>query len=143
MENYQKILVAVDGSDQADRAFQKSLELAQKYGAALAIASVVDLRSFSPNISYDGSLEERAWRAAEARVEDYGKRAKEAGIEEVATFVDRGNPKIILASKIPEHFGADLIVVGATGMNRVEKFVLGSISSYVLAHAKVDTLVAR
>ncbi|EUJ31271.1 hypothetical protein MFLO_09492 [Listeria floridensis FSL S10-1187] len=30
MENYKRILVAVDGSDQADRAFQKALELAKK-----------------------------------------------------------------------------------------------------------------
>ncbi|EFR85658.1 putative universal stress protein, partial [Listeria monocytogenes FSL F2-208] len=36
-----------------------------------------------------------------------------------------------------------LIICGATGMNRVEKLVLGSVSSYIMAHAICDTLIAR
>ncbi|EMG27547.1 universal stress protein family [Listeria fleischmannii 1991] len=143
MENYKRILVGVDGSDQADRAFKKALELALKYQATLGVASVVDLRSFSPNVSYDGSLEERAKEAAKARIAGYRKEAEKAGLENIATYVESGNPKTILAKNLPEEFEADLIVVGATGLNRVEKIVLGSISSYVLGHAHVDTLIAR
>lgn len=143
MENYQRILVAVDGSDQADRAFQKALELAGKYEAALGIASVVDLRSFSPNISYDGSLEERAKEKARSRVAGYRDRAEAANVKEIVTYVESGNPKTILAKEILEEFEADLIVAGATGLNKVEKIVLGSISTYILAHSGVDTLIAR
>ncbi len=143
MEHYKRILVGVDGSDQADHAFKKALELARKYDATLGIASIVDLRSFSPNISYDGSLEERAMQAAKARIAGYREEAEKAGLHEIATYIESGNPKTILAKELPEEFDADLIVVGATGLNRVEKIVLGSISSYILGHAKVDTLIAR
>ncbi|EUJ31270.1 hypothetical protein MFLO_09487 [Listeria floridensis FSL S10-1187] len=103
----------------------------------------MDLRSFSPNISYDGTLEKRAADLAKERVGAYRVIAERAGIKEIVTYVESGNPKLILAKDIPDEFHADLIVVGATGLNRVEKIVLGSISTYILAHAEVDTLIAR
>ncbi|WP_163652037.1 universal stress protein [Listeria sp. PSOL-1] len=143
MENYKQILVAIDGSTQADKAFQQALDLAGKYQATLGIASIVDLRSFSPNVSYDGTLEKEAMERVTTQIKEYVNQAEKAGVPEVKTYVESGNPKRLLAKEIPEKFEADLIIVGATGMNRVERVVLGSVSSYILARAMVDVLIAR
>lgn len=143
MEKYHRILVAVDGSEPAKLAFEKGLELALKLDGVLGIASIVDLRAFSPNVSYDGSLEEKAELELKTSVNEYAEKARTAGVKQVETFVAKGNPKIILSTDIPAEFQADLIICGATGMNRVEKLVLGSVSSYIMAHAICDTLIAR
>ena len=40
-------------------------------------------------------------------------------------------------------FGADMIVVGDTGKNSLERFMLGSVSSQILHHAKCSVWVSR
>lgn len=143
MENYKQILVAIDGSKQAEKAFQQALDLAKKYQATLGIASIIDLRSFSPNVSYDGSFEKEAMEKVTTQIKEYVRQAEKAGIAEVKTYLESGNPKTLLAKEIPDKFEADLIIVGATGMNRIEQVVLGSVSSYILAHATIAVLIAR
>lgn len=140
---YQRILVALDGSTQAEIAFLKAVELAKATDSELGIASIVDIRSFSPNISYDGGLEKAAHEESTARLAEYKKLAEEAGIEQVHTFLEIGNPKTLLARDIPAQFDADVLICGATGLNRIEKIVLGSVSAYVLQHAICDVLVVR
>lgn len=140
---YQRILVALDGSTQAEIAFLKAVELAKATESELGIASIVDTRSFSPNISYDGGLEKAAHEESTARLAEYKKLAEEAGINQVRTFLEVGNPKTLLARDIPAEFDADVLICGATGLNRIEKIVLGSVSAYVLQHAICDVLVVR
>ncbi|RKJ47427.1 universal stress protein, partial [Butyricicoccus sp. 1XD8-22] len=38
---------------------------------------------------------------------------------------------------------ADLIVCGATGLNAVERFLIGSVSEAIVRSAKCDVLVVR
>lgn len=54
-----------------------------------------------------------------------------------------GNPKTLLAKDIPIREKADLIMVGATGLNTFERLLIGSTSEYILRHSKVDMLVVR
>ncbi|EUJ18479.1 universal stress protein [Listeria grandensis] len=140
---YQRILVALDGSTQAEIAFLKAVELAKATGAELGLASIVDIRSFSPNISYDGGLEKAAYEESAARLAEYKKLAGEAGIKQVHTLLEIGNPKTLLARDLPAKFDADVLICGATGLNRIEKIVLGSVSAHVLQHAICDVLVVR
>ncbi|AQY52058.1 hypothetical protein PWEIH_08951 [Listeria weihenstephanensis FSL R9-0317] len=140
---YQRILVALDGSKQAEIAFLKAVELSKATGSELGIASIVDIRSFSPNISYDGALELAAREEATARLESYQELAEKADITKVRVFLEAGNPKTLLAHDIPKKFDADVLICGATGLNRIEKIVLGSVSAYVLQHAICDVLVVR
>ncbi|CAM4123536.1 universal stress protein [Listeria booriae] len=140
---YTRILVALDGSKQAEIAFLKAVELAKATGAKLGIASIVDVRSFSPNLSYDGVLEQLATEEATARLAEYKELAEKAEVTSVTTFLEAGNPKTLLARDIPAEFDADVLICGATGLNRIEKIVLGSVSAYVLQHAICDVLVVR
>ncbi|MBC2100141.1 universal stress protein [Listeria booriae] len=140
---YTRILVALDGSKQAEIAFLKAVELAKATGAKLGIASIVDVRSFSPNLSYDGVLEQLATEEATARLAEYKELAEKAEVTSVIPFLEVGNPKTLLARDIPAEFDADVLICGATGLNRIEKIVLGSVSAYVLQHAICDVLVVR
>ncbi|WP_099222811.1 universal stress protein [Listeria costaricensis] len=143
VKRYGHILIAMDGSEEAEKAFERGIELALEMGAEVALATVIDTRSF-PTISPDGGAFEYQLSAeAEQSVKNHVELAKEKGVESVGSFVEKGNPKKLLAEEIPTVYGADLIVCGATGLNRIEKVLLGSISSYVVQHAVCDVLVAR
>jgi nucleotide-binding universal stress UspA family protein len=61
----------------------------------------------------------------------------------ISSVVDTGDPKQVLVRHAAE-FGADCIFTGATGFsNRVERFVLGSVSAAVAARAHCSVEVIR
>lgn len=66
---------------------------------------------------------------------------REAGLKVTATIVD-GEPREALLAEA-EQFNADAIFVGARGLGRVERFLLGSVSSYVVTHAHCTVEVVR
>ncbi|MGO2960935.1 MAG: universal stress protein, partial [Lactococcus cremoris] len=46
LDNYKKILVGIDGSVEATKAFDKAVATALRNDAELVIANVIDLRAF-------------------------------------------------------------------------------------------------
>jgi nucleotide-binding universal stress UspA family protein len=65
----------------------------------------------------------------------------ESGIEaRGAAPVGRAAGEIV---RLAKESGADLIVLGARGLNPVKRLVLGSVSTNVLHHAPCDVLVVK
>ena len=61
----------------------------------------------------------------------------------VSSVIDSGDPKQVLV-RLAEEFGADCIFTGATGFsNRIERFILGSVSAAVAARAHCSVEVVR
>lgn len=48
-----------------------------------------------------------------------------------------------LSLKIAPEVGADLIMSGTSGLNAVERFIVGSVSEAIVRHAPCDVLVVR
>ena len=47
----------------------------------------------------------------------------------------------MLAHDMPDHIKADLIVISRTGLNAVERILIGSTANYVATHAKIPVLI--
>jgi len=141
--NYEKIVIAVDGSKASEKAFNKSLEIAKANNAELILAHIVDSRTFATAEAYDKSLSERAEKYARDLMNEYVANAKEAGVEDVDLVIKYGSPKVAIAKEIAPEYEADLIIVGATGLNAVERFLIGSVSESVARYAKCDVLIVR
>ena len=142
-QKYENIMVAVDGSREAELAFEKGVNVALRNGSKLTLAHVVDTRGLPSVSSFDAEVYEGLQTEANELLEGYINRAKEAGVQNIASVIEMGNPKVLLATDIPEEEGVDLIMVGATGLNAFERLLVGSSSEYILRHAKVDLLVVR
>lgn len=140
---YKNILVAVDGSDEAKAALYKASEIAKQQDATLTITHVIDTRTFATIEQYD--------RTVLTRAEEYGKEllaqhktdAEAAGVANVKTVLDFGSPKVKITKDIAKNENIDLIVTGATGLNAVERFLIGSVSEAIIRSAKCDVLIVR
>ena len=143
LQRYQNIMVAVDGSHEAELAFEKGVNVALRNNSRLTIAHVIDTRALQSVSTFDAEVYEELQADAKKLMDEYAQKAKEAGVTDVVTVVEMGNPKTLLATDIPEEQKVDLIMVGATGLNAFERLLVGSSSEYILRHAKVDLLVVR
>ncbi|KOS60423.1 universal stress protein [Lysinibacillus agricola] len=137
--NYKEIAVAIDFSEQSLKAFEQAIELALQHDAALKLVNVIDTKSFGAISAYDLKYAEELKKENIIKIEKLKKTGLEAGVIEVEAVIETGSPKGIL-TQLP---GVSLIVCGATGLNRMEKMVLGSVAERIVRHAKCDVLIVR
>ena len=93
--------------------------------------------------AFDSAMVEQVSKDAEKRMKDYQARATKAGAEDVHYSIEFGSPKTIIGHDFPKKHNIDLIVVGATGLNAVERLLIGSVTEYVTRTSKCDVLVCR
>ncbi|WP_431027069.1 universal stress protein [Lysinibacillus sp. LZ02] len=139
ISSYKNIAVALDFSQQSIDAFERAVEIAKQNSATLHLISVVDTHSFGTVEAYDVKYAEKLKQEYEVKMGELKAKAHEAGVEHVNTKVETGKAKVILTN-LPD---INLMVIGATGLNRVEKLMLGSVSERIVRHANCDVLVVR
>lgn len=144
-QHYLNILVPVDGSKEAELALNKAIAVTLRNGNAahLHILHVIDTRAFQNVSSFDTSMVEEVSETAKKTLDGYVQMAKEAGIKNVSYTIEYGAPKAVIAKEAPKAVHADLIMIGATGLNTVERILIGSVTEYVTRVADVDVLVVR
>jgi nucleotide-binding universal stress UspA family protein len=71
LQQYQRIMVAVDGSSESELAFKKAVNVAQRNDSELVLAHVIDTRAFQTVSSFDGMLAEQATEMAKQTLKDY------------------------------------------------------------------------
>jgi nucleotide-binding universal stress UspA family protein len=140
---YRNILVAIDGSKEADWAFKKGIEIAKRNDATLLLVHVIDTRTFALIEAYDTVIGDRAEKLAKDMLENYLKEAEDAGLTKVQYEIDYGSPKIRIPRDLAKKHNVDLIICGATGLNVVERFFIGSVSEHITRYAACDVLVVR
>jgi nucleotide-binding universal stress UspA family protein len=136
------ILVAVDGSDEAQAACRFAADLASRYEAALTALHVATpvMRS-----SLDGP---RTAVRTEAAARAHGQRVLEearaiAGPQvQFTAALAFGDPAEQIRQQAQE-MNADLVVVGSRALNAIERLVRASVSSAVVQHASCSVLVVR
>jgi nucleotide-binding universal stress UspA family protein len=138
---FEKILVAIDGSECSDNAFAKAVELALLTRAKLtALAVEGPLPAYAATV---GEVDEvRREKDSFFRALAAAARAKgeEAGIE-IDVDVRPGHPAELI-SRFAEEGGYDLIVLGRRG-HFVRDRVLGSTADRVAEHAHCPVMIVR
>jgi nucleotide-binding universal stress UspA family protein len=138
-----KILVPVDGSDNALRALDQALFLAKSTGASITAMHVIE----SPPTVYVESqklLNELLanYRKESAKILDKCKEIAQAQGVQIETVIAEGDA----ASNIngySEKESFDLIVIGSRGLGRLKTAILGSTSNKVLHHSKGSVLIVK
>ncbi|OYQ67872.1 universal stress protein [Aerococcus sp. 1KP-2016] len=142
-QEYSRILAPIDGSDESKLAFKKAVAVASRNNATLIVAHIVDTSAFQTTNMYNEVIPEAITSRAKVMLDEYKEAAHKAGIEHVETVLDYGSAKYQLCHSLAGDYKADLIMLGATGLNAVERLFIGSVSEYVIRNAPCDVLVVR
>jgi nucleotide-binding universal stress UspA family protein len=139
-----RILLATDGSQEAELAARVAVELAKSTGSELHLMHVKLLPITPP---YPDVLDWR-WREDLERAES---EARELLDEQVKKVEDAGGTVAGVHSRedlpaeeivaLAEELGADLIVVGRQDRGRISRALAGSVSDWVVRHARCSVLV--
>ena len=149
-QEYKRVLVAIDGSKGADAALRTAIEVTKRNDHThLDVLRVLDLNSLEyggAGIALDG---QKIYEIEQAN-EGYMLKLKDKIVAEDNLDADRvsvhlrfGNPKAVITQDFQPEYGNDLIVVGSTGKNFVQRMIVGSVASYVIRTAKCDVLMAK
>ena len=135
------IVVGYDGSEHADRALDRAMELTGT-GAQLVVVSSARLETGGAHPRGGASpVDPGAEEAAIQALDKARARLNEKGVEG-RTVEGHGDPADVLVREA-EAVGADLIIVGTRGHNAAQRALLGSVSTRVVHHAHCDVLVVR
>ncbi len=138
------VLLATDLTPVSQAATVQAIDLAGALGARLLVVNVIDL---GERPGGEAAPLARAGRVDRQRAER--ERPLMAVIDEART---RGvDAAFLLWTGEPGHSivaaadaeGADLVIVGTRGLDRAGRFLLGSVSDYVVYHSSCPVLVAR
>jgi nucleotide-binding universal stress UspA family protein len=145
-----KILLAVDGSDYSRFAVDSVAGRPWPAGSVVKVISAIEPPYFPTTEtwtlpeSYYAEVEtagkEQAQEAIRFAVDAL--RASKAGPLEIITEMKDGHAKEVILDEA-NRWGADLIVLGSHGYRGLQRFLLGSVSHAVAAHAPCSVEIVR
>ena len=135
MEEFQHILVPVDGSEPSVRALEKAVYLAEKCGSQVTLLTVVDMNK---EINSFEQVSTGGYVPGEL---------KEKGYQILLKLMPSIPKEIHVPAKnivqyIEDH-PTDLIIIGNRGLSGLKKILLGSVSNYVLLRSQVPILIMK
>jgi nucleotide-binding universal stress UspA family protein len=140
-----KILLATDGSKEAQLAATTAADLAQRTNSELHVVTVgADLPLYElPDYParFEDIVREQRCQAEELLeqqtkvIEEWGATVNERHLRE-----GRADEEIVI---LAEEIGAGLIVMGSRGHGRIRRALLGSVSDAVVRHAHCPVTIVR
>ncbi|MBI4653826.1 MAG: universal stress protein [Nitrospirae bacterium] len=139
MGRYRKILVAVDSSESSLHALKESFKLAMNEGSWITVVSVVPPYTGDLDLVAVGNIMASMRKPCEEAL----RKAQEIATAErasIKTACEEGEPhSAIVDLAQAENF--DLIVMGRRGLGRIEKILVGSVTTRVIGYSPIDVIV--
>ncbi len=143
MPSLRTIAVGIDGSAGSEAALAWACELARFESATLLLVTVIPLHRSHPGVTgltLEAGPGERRWYHAALR--RAATTARRAGVSNVETVALEGAAVDALVEFV-ESRAPDLLVLGARGLSRTRRVLLGSVSEGVLHHGRGPVLIVR
>ncbi|HJJ95140.1 MAG TPA: universal stress protein [Methanocorpusculum sp.] len=140
---FSKILVALDGSEISLRSFEYALSFAKNEGSELHAIYVIESGHSAPG-PMDNNREiisQRFETEGHELLDKITAKAIDEGVKLSATL-ERGHAGDVIV-KYAEKLSCDLIIIGSLGKTKLDRLILGSVSSYVVKSAKTNILIIR
>ncbi len=150
-----RIALAIDGSEASAKALEFVVStlrpnlptrMGRRVPIHVSVIHVIARRPLAP-ITIGSTIPWVEYR--ERKVNETGRKLLEQSVQKLVAagftaepLCQSGNPaERIMSGAVKQH--ADLIVMGAKGLTAIDRFLLGSVSTRVVQHAKGSVLVVR
>jgi nucleotide-binding universal stress UspA family protein len=141
-----RILLATDGSEEAELATVRAVDLAGATDSELHVVHVgvvpIFLKSYPGTLGYYGKLCEEIEAVSRELLRKQSWRVKAAGGTVAGAHLRMGEVDLEIVA-LAEELQADLIVMGSRGLGGVRRALMGSVSDSVVRHAHCPVLVVR
>ena len=139
MGKYRRLLIAFDGSESSRNALKQAIRLAGTENAWIKSLSVTP--PYEEDIMFIGvsNVREVLEGPANKLIEEVAEIASTEGVE-IVTDVRHGSVYKNIVDEA-ENENCDLIVMGRRGLRRVERMMMGSVTSRVIGHTHKDVLI--
>lgn len=136
-----RIIVAIDGSEEAKKALQLATQLARRFESKLTITHAI------PKYDAEGELEPilefgRLYEDRARAMLDHTRTAVDLPSDQVETLLLRGPPaeSIAQAAEPPD---VGMVVIGSRGLGAVARVLMGSVSDRLVHICSKPVLIVR
>ena len=143
---YSKILLTSDGSKNSEFAIQHALQIASDEGAEVIVLHVVDNKHLS-NIHEDeigqtnfDEYTDKVLNHFEQVIKELEDKKDEKFRVKIRKLALQGRPCDVII-KVCNDENIDMIVMSNSGKNKVDRFLLGSVTEKIIREAPVPVLV--
>jgi nucleotide-binding universal stress UspA family protein len=136
---YRKLLVGFDGSPSSANALGQAIGLARTERSWIKVISVAPSNNGDLDLTGVKNLRE-AFRGPAERALAQAARIASDERASVMTALEEGEPHERIVA-VAESENCNLIIMGRHGKNRIEKALLGSVTSRVIGHTTKDVMV--
>jgi len=141
-----KVLVALDGSEEATLAATTAVDVAQSTGSELHLVNVRPMTMYidpsTDRVRRIADVEEAAKREAQEFLDAQLKQIQDAGGSVAQAHISLGRPDEEIVG-LADEIEAGLVVMGSRGMGGLKRLLMGSVSDSVVRHAHCPVLVVR
>ena len=135
-----RVLLATDGSPDAELAAQSAIELCERTGSELHVVHIGEYLSTFYAYTEEEPAELR--RTAQRLLDEQMERIRAAGGQVAQAHLRLGRPAEQIV-RLSEELGVGVVVIGSRGLSALRRAVLGSVSESVVRHAHCPVFVVR
>jgi nucleotide-binding universal stress UspA family protein len=143
---YRNILVAIDGSETAERALREAIQLARSLSSRIRVIHVINstpwIAQGAPGVIEELLTQLRS--TGESIVHEAKTAVRSAGIEVddrlIEAMGERAGEVVVAEAN---DWPAELIVCGAHGRRGLRRLLMGGDAEYIVRHSSVPVLLIR
>jgi len=146
---FDKILVALDGSEHAQKALETAVKLAQRCDGELMLFHAIQLSALRGDFHamvtpaarkiYRGLGREQG----EAILDSAEKTAKEMGLKKIVRSIVESDSTAQSILTAADSAGVNLLVVGTRGLTGLREMAMGSVAHKITSAAKCPVMIVR
>ena len=140
---FKHILYPTDGSPAAENILKHVIDLAQKFEAEVTVLHAYEFLEVIPVYETTYAYLDELESYLEGQSKEIATRVEEkllaAGVKPHSAVI-KGDPGYSIVNAIDEHH-CDLVIMGSRGLGPIQRFLLGSVSNYVVNHAKCPVMI--
>lgn len=121
---FSKIMVGVEESPDALKAFHYAIQKAKEEQAELVIVSILEEKEINVYQSLDKNYWQEQLAKLEKQTEKYQQEALANGIDKVSVIVNEGNPGELIINKLIPLNKPDLLIIGSKSTSKLKAFLV-------------------